>query len=653
MKTLFLFFKHKVIGLISVLLITPFLLLSQPPTEDEIQQSINDGLVWLVAQQNPIDGSWNGYSSLEAGTGLALYKLCERAYELGYESPFVEEYEYHQNVIDGFNWVFDHLTIHEIRVQDHTTGATGTMDDPDVNGNGTGVCAQFNTYRETYSTGILLTALAASGTPARVVNVASSPVNGWLFADVVQDMVDFLAFGQVEYPVPGITVEGGWEYFHMDNGIYGSGWMGDQSNSGYAVLGLSVAQDFGAIIPAWVKTELNAWIDYVQDDVDDPVQSNYGGSWYSFPGDFIGVNTLKTGNLLSQMAFVGDVPTTPRVLDAIDYLKRHWGDASGGNSPPGWDGNPAQYQAMFCLMKGLVFIGIDEFNGTNWFDDFATAIVAQQYLPDPPDANHGAWLTSSGRGEPVIITEWALLTLEKIAPPPPVVYVDFDVHPTSWPNPINTKSGGLTPMAILGTADFDVTMIDPATLYLDLLDGMVYPIRWAYEDVTQPAGTDSDCNDTEEGPDGFMDLTLKFDTQEMIAALGEVNDGDELILKIVGNLMDDGLLIEGDDCIWIKKKTNKSADINNLVGGFELFNYPDPFNGTTTITFTLEEANHVTLKVYNTLGIEVATLYNGDANAEQRYMLEFNGDLLSEGLYFYVLRSNETILGMNKMLMMK
>ena len=115
----------------------------------------------------------------------------------------------------------------------------------------------------------------------------------------------------------------------------------------------------------------------------------------------------------------------------------------------------------------------------------------------------------------------------------------------------------------------------------------------------------------------------------------------------------DGDAIEGDDCIWIKQKTEKSAEIDNIVTVFELSNYPDPFHGTTTITFTLEETNNVTLKVYNTLGVEVATLYNGFANAEQKYMLEFNGDMFSEGLYFYVLRNNETILGMNKMLMMK
>ncbi len=39
------------------------------------------------------------------------------------------------------------------------------------------------------------------------------------------------------------------------------------------------------------------------------------------PGD-AWVNMLKTGNLLQQMAFVGDTVSTPRVQDAIDYLVR-------------------------------------------------------------------------------------------------------------------------------------------------------------------------------------------------------------------------------------------------------------------------------------------------------------------------------------------
>ena len=119
-------------------------------------------MTWLVAQQNiaPADpnyGSWNACNGqLEAGTGLALYKLQERAYELGYDSPFDPDYEYHQNVTNGLNWACTHLLVVDISPQNHTTGATGTVDNPDTNGNGKGICAKRGTHYETYCTGILL-----------------------------------------------------------------------------------------------------------------------------------------------------------------------------------------------------------------------------------------------------------------------------------------------------------------------------------------------------------------------------------------------------------------------------------------------------------------------------------------------------------------
>lgn len=446
----------QILSYLSILLFLPFLAISQP-TEEEIQQSIDDGLAWLVNQQDPTDGWWEGYysyyaGSKHAGTGLALYKLCERAYEMGYDSPFNEDYEYHQNVIDGFEWVFDQLQLISINTEDHTAFATGTVDDPDVNSNGTGICSLSNTSMETYATGVLLTAIAASGTPDMIVNVPSSVVDGWTFGDVAQDMVDFLAWAQVESTDgSGNPKEGGWDYFNVDDGTNGSTWKGDQSNSGYAVLGLAEAQDFGATIPEWVKTELSAWIDYVQDDVDDPAEPNDGGSWYSYPGDYIGINTLKTGNLLSEMALVGDMPDDQRVLDAINYLQVHWTDASGANAPPGWNGDPAQYQAMFCLMKGLVFMGIDYIDGADWFEEFATVILAQQELTDPLSPNYGSWQASSGRGTPVTITLWALLTLEKIAPNVPPEALCHNVELTA----------GVNCEATAAAVDFDDGSYDP------------------------------------------------------------------------------------------------------------------------------------------------------------------------------------------------
>lgn len=128
--------------------------------------------------------------------------------------------------------------------------------------------------------------------------------------------------------------------------------------------------------------------------------------------------------------------------------------------------------------------------------------------------------------------------------------VEVDIKPTSCPNPLNVKSKGVLPVAILGAADFDITTLDPATIQLE----GVAPLRWDWEDVATPFdGDKDDCDDcTEEGPDGFLDLTLKFNKQEIIAALGDIKDGDCLTLTLQGQ--QNGTPIVGEDVVVILKK---------------------------------------------------------------------------------------------------
>jgi len=86
--------------------------------------------------------------------------------------------------------------------------------------------------------------------------------------------------------------------------------------------------------------------------------------------------------------------------------------------------------------------------------------------------------------------------------------------------------------------------------------------------------------------------------------------------------------------------------------GFQLQqNYPNPFNPSTEISYTITKAGNVTLKVYNMLGQDVATLVNG-YQAANTYKVNFNASGLSSGVYLYKLSSgsNETI---KKMVLMK
>jgi hypothetical protein len=68
-------------------------------------------------------------------------------------------------------------------------------------------------------------------------------------------------------------------------------------------------------------------------------------------------------------------------------------------------------------------------------------------------------------------------------------------------------------------------------------------------------------------------------------------------------------------------------------------NYPNPFNSVTIIDFDINQIDHLTLKVYNILGQEVATLVNGNLSTGT-YRVPFDASNLSSGIYFYRLTSS-------------
>lgn len=65
-------------------------------------------------------------------------------------------------------------------------------------------------------------------------------------------------------------------------------------------------------------------------------------------------------------------------------------------------------------------------------------------------------------------------------------------------------------------------------------------------------------------------------------------------------------------------------------------NFPNPFNPTTSITYTIPQAVHVTLEVYDVLGREVISLVDGFMEAG-RHTVEVDGSMLASGVYFYKL----------------
>jgi hypothetical protein len=562
-------------------------------TDEEIQAAIDAGLAWLAAQQNP-DGSFGAVRPV-AKTGLAVKKFMHDAILRGYDSPFHPDYMYHEVVEDGLDYIFQFAVVVPITAQ--------PAGDPDTDGDGLGVA--FLDPGTTYETGIALMVISESTEPDRVVGDGSA-VSGWTYHDVAVDVMNWLAWVQVDAPSQW---RGGWRY--------GDGYdTADQSNSGYATLGLaffeaSPPSGFGLTVPAFVKAEMGDpgyWVDWIQNDVGVGDPQYDGGSGYDHPDGV--VNILETGNLLFEMAWYGDGVSTQRVQDAIDYIVRAWNlsaVAPGGDwtAHQGWMGC---YQAMFTMMKGLEAFQIDMIDSIDWFDEVSTYIVTNQHANGSWGPCFWDWYAGN---DGILSTCWALLTLQKVTIPPPYM---LDIKPTSCPNPINVKSKGVLPVAILGGDGADVMEIDPASI---LLEG-VPPIRWAYADVATPVPADADtCECTTEGPDTFLDLTLKFENELIVEAIMPVEDGEIRMLTLTGQTFD-GLGFAAYDCVRV---LDKRKDVEMVLGEVQSpakgqaiteislgGGHPNPFRSETSVAMSLPQDSRVSLTIYHVSGKRVRTL---------------------------------------------
>jgi hypothetical protein len=141
-----------------------------------------------------------------------------------------------------------------------------------------------------------------------------------------------------------------------------------------------------------------------------------------------------------------------------------------------------------------------------------------------------------------------------------LIIVPVDIKPGGCPNPFNLKSKGVLPVSVLGTPDFDVSQINISTVrltgagdglgFVAPLEGPPGPHTVIADTGTPFPGTPCDCHDLT--GDGIDDLSLKFDRQETVEALGlhDVPAG-QLVPLVVGGLLLDGTPFGGVDCVVI------------------------------------------------------------------------------------------------------
>ncbi len=108
--------------------------------------------------------------------------------------------------------------------------------------------------------------------------------------------------------------------------------------------------------------------------------------------------------------------------------------------------------------------------------------------------------------------------------------------------------------------------------------------------------------------------------------------------------------VTGGDTNWLTEVQKISTEIPIQ---FKLYqNYPNPFNPRTIIKYELQITSYVKLAVYDIQGKEIMTLVNQKQNLG-KYQVDFSGNGLSSGVYFYSLLVDNRLIDTKKMILLK
>lgn len=151
------------------------------------------------------------------------------------------------------------------------------------------------------------------------------------------------------------------------------------------------------------------------------------------------------------------------------------------------------------------------------------------------------------------------------------------------------------------------------------------------------------------GTYSINDQTIIIDNNYNVISANQLVNGQQVI---VWGLLD---AASNKTALQIQSKVFLPTSVENnnvIVNNFVLEqNFPNPFNPSTVISFTIQADQQVTLKVINAVGEEVKTLVNNNLSKGTHNII-FNAAGLSSGLYFYRLESNNQV-QVKKMMLLK
>ena len=192
--------------------------------------------------------------------------------------------------------------------------------------------------------------------------------------------------------------------------------------------------------------------------------------------------------------------------------------------------------------------------------------------------------------------------------------------------------------------DIDPEFVEPATNQDTMLTFVMY--KWdANQDIDWSYRPNAGFNQTWPLPENMNYANTQLQTAAMGGfPLGDLNWFPDQKPAWEAQRDDEWVTINN----WLTTGNPGGTSIAEvpvvLPSGFTLEqNYPNPFNPSTAIEYSIPRTGDVSLKVFNTVGQEVATLFSGRQTAGT-YQTSFNGKDLASGEYFYRLRFDDEVI---------
>ena len=404
-----------------------------------INMAIEDGLRFLWTNQisraanfpTATVTSWNNSGYPTADTSLVVLAFENHGYKIAANAAPTGVYEKYI-VRRGLNYVIS--TLQQINISVFPVGNNPCTIYADCIGLG------LTDFHQNYETAVAVLSIAGSGAMSKVNNEVAGYTNGKTYGEILQRMVNALAWGQID----SSTGKGGWYYNFTTSAT------SDGSAVGWDILALLDAAAAGATVPTWVNDNFKLAL---------AASLNTDGSYdYQSDGNPAANNSVgpqKNGIGLQGLFLIGE--TSGARVDSVKNNVNSWWSGAGGIGGNSWGGctnlNKGCGYTMFNNFKGLKLQGIVTLPGVtrpagpgaipagDWYADYEDWLVANQTAPTTTAG--GSWSTmgfsccASGTALTAAIAELILAPVA-LVPPDPGLFSTVGLSPATATNPVGT-----------------------------------------------------------------------------------------------------------------------------------------------------------------------------------------------------------------------